>query len=46
MLKPKFEHGLLKPFPINPETVYGLGDAAKAYRSVLRSTPDRVILKP
>ncbi len=45
-LKPKFESGLLKPFPINPATVYGLADAAKAYASVLRSTPDRVILKP
>lgn len=46
VLKPKFEQGLLKPFPINPDTVYGLGDAARAYASVLRSTPDRVILKP
>lgn len=45
-LKPKFESGLLKPFPINPDTVYGLADAAKAYASVLHSTPDRVILKP
>ncbi|WP_417691661.1 quinone oxidoreductase family protein [Roseibium sp.] len=46
MLKPKFESGALKPFPITPETVYGLADAAKAYASVLRSTPERVILKP
>lgn len=46
VLKPKFEQGLLKPFPINPETVYGLADAATAYASVLRSTPDRVILRP
>lgn len=45
-LKPKFESGLLKPFPINPASVYGLSDAAQAYASVLRSTPDRVILKP
>lgn len=45
-LKPKFEAGLLKPFPINPDTVYGLANAAQAYASVLRSTPDRVILKP
>lgn len=45
-LKPKFESGLLKPFPINPAAVYGLADAAQAYASVLRSTPDRVILKP
>ncbi|MEL6437303.1 MAG: zinc-binding alcohol dehydrogenase family protein [Pseudomonadota bacterium] len=45
-LKPKFESGDLKPFPINPETIYGLEDAATAYASVLRSTPDRVILRP
>jgi NADPH:quinone reductase-like Zn-dependent oxidoreductase len=46
VLKPKFENGQLRPFPINPETVYGLEHAAAAYASVLRSTPDRVILKP
>ncbi|GAB2203187.1 zinc-binding alcohol dehydrogenase family protein [Roseibium sp. ROS1] len=46
VLKPKFEAGVLKPFPINPETVYGFDDAAKAYASVLRATPERVILKP
>ncbi|WP_417689388.1 quinone oxidoreductase family protein [Roseibium sp.] len=45
-LKPQFEAGKLKPFPINPKSVYGFEDAAKAYASVLRSTPDRVILKP
>ena len=45
-LKPKFEEGLLKPFPINPASCYRLEDAAKAYASVLRSTPDRVLLKP
>ena len=46
VLKPKFEAGVLKPFPINPETVYGFDDAAEAYASVLRATPERVILKP
>ncbi|MEI2301318.1 quinone oxidoreductase family protein [Ensifer sp. MJa1] len=45
-LKPKFEEGKLKPFPINPATCYGLADAAKAYASVLRGTSDRVLLKP
>lgn len=45
-LKLKFEEGLLKPFPINPTTCYRFGDAAKAYASVLRGTPDRVLLKP
>lgn len=46
LLKPKFEQGLLKPFPISPRAIYPLSEAAEAYRSVLRSTPDRVILKP
>lgn len=46
VLKPKFEAAVLKPFPINPETVYGFDDASKAYASVLRATPERVILKP
>lgn len=45
-LKLKFEQGLLRPFPINPACCYGLGDAAKAYASVLRGTPERVLLKP
>ncbi|WP_274626444.1 quinone oxidoreductase family protein [Arvimicrobium flavum] len=45
-LKPKFEEGLLKPFPINPDCCYGLADAQKAYASVLRGTPERVLLKP
>jgi len=45
-LKPKFEEGKLKPFPINPATVYGLSDAAKAYASVLRGTLERVLLVP
>ena len=45
-LKPKFEEGKLKPFPINPATVYAFADAAKAYASVLRGTPERVLLVP
>lgn len=45
-LKLKFEEGLLKPFPINPDCCYELKDAAKAYASVLRGTPERVLLKP
>lgn len=45
-LRPKFEEGLLKPFPINPQCCYPLSDAAKAYASVLRGTPERVLLKP
>jgi NADPH:quinone reductase-like Zn-dependent oxidoreductase len=45
-LKPKFEQGLLKPFPVNPNAIYGLEDAIPAYQSVLRATRDRVILRP
>ena len=45
-LKPKFEAGILKPFPINPASVHRFEDAAKAYASVLRGNPDRVLLKP
>ena len=45
-LKLKFEEGLLKPFPINPDCCYDLKDAVKAYASVLRGTPERVLLKP
>jgi NADPH2:quinone reductase len=46
ILKPSFVSGRLKPFPINPAAIYGLQDAATAYASVLRSTSDRVILRP
>lgn len=45
-LKPKFEEGLLRPFPINPASVYGFEEARHAYVSVLRGTPDRVLLRP
>jgi NADPH:quinone reductase len=45
-LKAKFEDGTLRPFPINPATRYQFADAAKAYASVLRGSPDRVLLKP
>lgn len=45
-LKHKFESGLLKPFPIHEEAVYSLDVAAEAYASVLRSNPNRVVLKP
>ena len=45
-LKPKFESGQLKPFPVNRDAIYDLDGAAKAYAVVERSSPDRVILKP
>ncbi|PCJ89563.1 MAG: oxidoreductase [Hyphomicrobiales bacterium] len=45
-LKPKFEDGTLKPFPIVEAACHPLDDAVKAYQSVLRGTSNRVILKP
>lgn len=45
-LSPLFEAGRLKPFPINPNTVHGLEDAAKAYSAVNNASPDRVVLRP
>jgi NADPH:quinone reductase len=44
-LKPQFEAGALRPFPINSGAVYGFEAAAEAYAAVDRSTPDRVILR-
>lgn len=45
-LKPKFEEGRLKAFPVNADAVLGLKDAPRAYAAVERSSPDRVILTP
>ena len=41
-----FAAGALKPFPIRPEAVYGLNDAAKAYVAVMSWSRDRVVLEP
>ena len=45
-LVPGFASGDLRPFPILPDAVYRLEDAAEAYRTVLGSSRDRVILRP
>jgi NADPH:quinone reductase-like Zn-dependent oxidoreductase len=45
-LKPGFEDGTLKPFPVPPETVFQLADAAQAYRAVLAGARERVVLRP
>jgi NADPH:quinone reductase len=45
-LVPGFASGALKPFPIRPEAVYGLNDAAKAYVAVMSWSRDRVVLEP
>jgi NADPH:quinone reductase len=45
-LVPGFASGDLRPFPILAASVYRLEDAAEAYRTVLGSSRDRVILRP
>ena len=45
-LVPGFASGALRPFPIRADSVYRLEDAAEAYRTVLGSSRDRVILRP
>jgi NADPH:quinone reductase-like Zn-dependent oxidoreductase len=45
-LKPGFEDGTLKPFPVPQETTYQLADVAKGYRAVLAGARDRVVLQP
>jgi NADPH:quinone reductase-like Zn-dependent oxidoreductase len=45
-LAPGFASGQLKPFPINPASVFPLEDAKRAFVAVAGSSRDRVILKP
>jgi NADPH:quinone reductase len=45
-LAPGFASGRLKPFPINPASVFSLEDAKRAFVAVAGSSRDRVILKP
>jgi NADPH2:quinone reductase len=45
-LRPGFESGALRPFPVLPANVYGLDRAAAAYQAVLGGTPDRIVLAP
>ena len=45
-LKPGFECGLLKPFPILPHAIFPLARAKDAYVAVLGSSRDRLILRP
>ena len=46
-LKPGFESGALKPFPVKPEHVHSLATATDAFRKVgLGGTRDRVIIDP
>jgi NADPH2:quinone reductase len=45
-LRPGFESGALRPFPVLPANVFSLARAAEAYRSVLAGAPQRVVLDP
>lgn len=45
-LKPGFESGKLRPFPVLERFTYALADAASAYRAVLQGSPERVVLTP
>ncbi len=43
-MRPGFESGRLRPFPISPENSYSLDRAAAAYQAVLGGAAERVIL--
>ena len=45
-LAPGFASGHLRPFPINPASVFPLEDAKRAFVAVAGSSRERVILKP
>src|SRR5438093_12092234 len=45
-LSPGFASGKLKPFPINPATIYPLEETKRAFVAVAGSSRDRVILRP
>lgn len=45
-LKPGFESGALRPFPVPEDHVFALGDAVTAYRAVLSGARERVVLDP
>jgi NADPH:quinone reductase-like Zn-dependent oxidoreductase len=45
-LRPAFESGALRPFPIVPSAVHPLSEAAMAFAMVLASCRERIILRP
>ena len=45
-LKPGFESGKLRPFPVRDDHCFALEDAAAAYRAVLKGSTERVVLTP
>jgi NADPH2:quinone reductase len=45
-LAPGLASGALKPFPIRETAMYPLERAAEAYRAVIGSSRDRIVLLP
>ncbi len=45
-LEQGFASGALKPFPVEPQAVFRLEDAAAAYRAVMGSARQRILLAP
>ena len=45
-LRPGFEDGSLKPFPVAPQDVLPLTHAMQGFRSVLAGAKNRIVLKP
>lgn len=45
-LKPGFENGDLRPFPVRDEAIHSLEDAAEAYAAVWNGSRERVVLRP
>ena len=45
-LKPGFESGALRPFPVATGSLYRLQDAKAAYKAVLEGARERVVLRP
>lgn len=44
-LRPGFEDGTLKPFPINEQSLYAIADAEEAYRKTFRGSTEKIVLK-
>jgi len=45
-MTPAFANRSLRPFPVDPATVYSLKDAVTGYRAVLGGSRERVVLQP
>jgi hypothetical protein len=45
-LRPDFESGALRPFPVLPANTFPLARAAEAYAATLAGSPERVVLAP